>query len=123
MLHASGLTGEGMRYILNAIGNKGDKFDDAAAIARRELGRRVGLAVNFGINSDIEPFYRAVARWCPCSEVDFKAIIDDELAGKAAMSVEALIRYGVWMGALFQNQELKFEINPLLRSILDPRSI
>jgi hypothetical protein len=123
MLQASGLTGEGMRYLLNAIGNKGERFDNAAAVVRRELGRRLGLAANFGIGSDLEPFYRAFARWSPCSEVDFRAIIDDEFGGKAAMSLEALIRYGVWMGALFQNQELKFEVNPLVGSVFNPHSI
>jgi hypothetical protein len=121
MLQASGFTGEGVRHLLNALGNKGEKFDDAAALVRKEFGRRTGIPANFGISSDLEPFYRALARWSPCSEADLKAIIYDEFPGKVAMSTEALIRYGVWMGAVFRNQDLEFEVNPLLRFVFDQR--
>ena len=71
----------------------------------KELGRRGGLASNFGIGSDLEPIYVAVSRWAPCSDSDVKTIIDDEFSGVTPISVEGIIEYGIWMGALFRDQE------------------
>ena len=86
MLDASGRTGEGVRCLLNAMADRGEKFDDAASAVLKELGRRGGLASNFGIGSDLEPIYVAVSRWAPCSDSDVKTIIDDEFSGVTPIS-------------------------------------
>jgi hypothetical protein len=116
ILDAVGGTGDGARYLVNALGDKGEKFDAAAEQAFRELGRRNGLLVNFGIGPAFEPIYLAVARWSPCSDSDVKSILDIDCGGTTIMSAEGLIEYGIWMGALYRDDDLKININPLLRA-------
>jgi hypothetical protein len=122
MLDASGRTGEGVRCLLNAMGDRGEKFDDAASAVLKELGRRAGLASNFGIGPDLEPIYVAISHWAPCSHNDVKTIVDDEFNGVTPISIEGIIQYGIWMGALFRDQELKIDVNPLLKSRFGQRS-
>jgi hypothetical protein len=118
LLEAAGYSGEGVSYLLNALHQRGENVKVAAEQAKKELGRRPGLLANFGVSSDLEPIFVSVAGWSPINEGDLQVIVDDELNGRAPMSPEGLLRYGLWMGSLFQVGE-KVYVNPLVKNHLD----
>jgi hypothetical protein len=74
---------------------------------------------NFGIGADLEPVYESLSGWSPFTEGDLKEIVADEFSGCAPMSIDGLVRHGIWMGALFRDSNFKINVNPLLKSIFD----
>jgi hypothetical protein len=117
LLEAAGYSGEGVYRLVNSLQERGENIDIAAADLKKELGRRPGLLSNFGVSPDLEPIFVSIAGWSPISEGDLKVIVDEEFAGQAPMSLDGLVRYGVWMGSLFQIGS-KIFVNPLVRDHL-----
>ncbi|MGL3107250.1 hypothetical protein [Bradyrhizobium sp. BR 1432] len=118
LLEAAGYSGEGVFHLLSALQERGENVKAAAEQVIKELGRRAGLLENFGVSSDLEPIFVSIAGWSPINEGDLEIIVDDELSGRAPMSLEGFLRYGIWMGSLFQIGE-KVYVNPLVKTYLD----
>ncbi|MCA6119277.1 hypothetical protein J6524_31030 [Bradyrhizobium sp. WSM 1738] len=117
VLEAAGYSGEGVYRLVNSLQERGENIDIAAADVKKELGRRPGLLSNFGVSPDLEPIFVSIAGWSPINEGDLKVIVDEEFAGQAPMSLDGLVRYGAWMGSLFQVGS-KIFVNPLVRDHL-----
>lgn len=117
LLEAAGYSGEGVYRLVNSLQERGENVDIAADEVKKYLARRPGLLSNFGVLSDLEPIFASIAGWSPINEGDLKVIVDEEFAGKSPMSLDGLVRYGNWMGALFQIGSRIF-VNPLVKDKL-----
>jgi hypothetical protein len=57
---------------LGVLSQRGENFESAADLVRKELGRRHGIVRNFGIGADLEPVYESLSGWSPFTELSLK---------------------------------------------------
>ncbi|WP_316193250.1 hypothetical protein [Bradyrhizobium sp. SZCCHNRI1029] len=121
LLEIAGYSGEGVYRLVNLLQDRAENIDIAAAEFEKDIWRRAGVLSSFGVSPDLEPIFSSIAGWSPIEDNDLKVIVDEEFAGHAPMSLEGLIRYGSWMGSLFQIGS-KIFINPLVKNHLKPHA-
>ena len=111
----AGGTGDGARRLVHSLREKGGRFADALSAAYRELAKPKGLVAAFGVDRDIEAFFRTIALWSPCSENDIADVIASECREPVPLPISSLLKYGAWMGVLQRDADLRYVINPLLQ--------